>query len=138
MDYEIKFEPRDELRGRFTRFLEVTMKHVRQNYLRKLSREPKTISLDIVSEIEIPLIAGPTPYEEHEFTFEESRLAEAFRQLPMARQKVLIYLFVEEMYPEEIAELMGCTVQHIYNQRSLAVKKLRKLLSERGENSECE
>ena len=138
MDYEIKFEPRDELRGRFTRFLEVTMKHVRQNYLRKLSREPKTISLDIVSEIEIPLIAGPTPYEEHEFTFEESRLAEAFRQLPMARQKVLIYLFVEEMYPEEIAELMGCTVQHIYNQRSLAVKKLRKLLSERGEKSECE
>lgn len=138
MDYKIKFEPRDELRGRFTRFLEVTMKHVRQNYLRKLSREPKTISLDIVSEIEIPLIAGPTPYEEHEFTFEESRLAEAFRQLPMARQKVLIYLFVEEMYPEEIAELMGCTVQHIYNQRSLAVKKLRKLLSERGENSECE
>ena len=138
MDYEIKFEPRDELRGRFTRFLEVTMKHVRQNYLRKLSREPKTISLDIVSEIEITLIAGPTPYEEHEFTFEESRLAEAFRQLPMARQKVLIYLFVEEMYPEEIAELMGCTVQHIYNQRSLAVKKLRKLLSERGENSECE
>ena len=138
MDYEIKFEPRDELRGRFTRFLEVTMKHVRQNCLRKLSRDPKTISLDIVSEIEIPLIAGPTPYEEHEFTFEESRLAEAFRQLPMARQKVLIYLFVEEMYPEEIAELMGCTVQHIYNQRSLAVKKLRKLLSERGENSECE
>lgn len=138
MDYEIKFEPRDELRGRFTRFLEVTMKHVRQNYLRKLRREPKTISLDIVSEIEIPLIAGPTPYEEHEFTFEESRLAEAFRQLPMARQKVLIYLFVEEMYPEEIAELMGCTVQHIYNQRSLAVKKLRQLLSERGENSECE
>ena len=138
MDYKIKFEPRDELRGRFTRFLEVTMKHVRQNYLRKLSREPKTISLDIVSEIEITLIAGPTPYEEHEFTFEESRLAEAFRQLPMARQKVLIYLFVEEMDPEEIAELMGCTVQHIYNQRSLAVKKLRKLLSERGENSECE
>lgn len=75
MDYKIKFEPRDELRGRFTRFLEVTMKHVRQNYLRKLSREPKTISLDIVSEIEIPLIAGPTPYEEHEFTFEESRLS---------------------------------------------------------------
>lgn len=138
MDYEIKFEPRNELRGRFTRFLEVTMKHVRQNYLRKLSREPKTISLDIVSEIEIPLIAGPTPYEEHEFTFEESRLAEAFRQLPMARQKVLIYLFVEEMYPEEIAELMGCSVQHIYNQRSLAVKKLRQLLSERGEDSECE
>ena len=136
MDYQ--FEPRDELRGRFTRFLEVTMKHVRQNYLRKLSREPKTISLDIVSEAEIPLIAGPTPYGEHEFTFEESRLAEAFRQLPMARQKVLICLFVEEMYPEEIAELMGCTVQHIYNQRSLAVKKLRKLLSERGENSECE
>ena len=138
MDYEIKFEPRDELRGRFTRFLEVTMKHVRQNYLRKLSREPKTISLDIVSEIEIPLIAGPTPYEEHEFTFEESRLAEAFRQLPMARQKVLIYLFVEEMYPEEIAELMGCPVQHIYNQRYFALIQLRKLLSERGENSECE
>ncbi len=138
MYYEVKFEPRDELRGRFTRFLEVTMKHVRQNYLRKLSREPKTISLGIVSEIEIPLIAGPAPYEEHEFTFEESKLAEAFRQLPMARQKVLIYLFVEEMYPEEIAELMGGTVQHIYNQRSLAVKKLRQLLSERGEDSECE
>ena len=139
MDYEINFEPRDELRGRFTRFLEVTMKHVRKNYLRKLSREPKTLPLEILPEVEIPLIAGPRYYEEHdEFAFEENRLAEAFGHLPVARQKVLVFLFVEELPPEEVAKLMGCTVQHIYNQRSLAVKKLRQLLSERGEDSECE
>ena len=37
-------------------------------------------------------------------------------------------LFVLEMEPEEIARELGCTVQNVYNQRSLALKRLRKAL----------
>ena len=32
----------------------------------------------------------------------------------------------------EIAKQMNCSVQHVYNQRSLALKRLRQLLREEG------
>ena len=37
-------------------------------------------------------------------------------------------LFVLEMEPEKIASKLGCTVQNVYNQHSLALKLLRKAL----------
>ena len=33
-------------------------------------------------------------------------------------------MFVLEMGPEEIANELGCTVQNVYNQRSLALKRI--------------
>ena len=68
-----------------------------------------------------------------DFDFEEERLANAFSQLPLMRQKILIMLFAEELAPKEIARRMNCSVNHVYNQRSLAIKRLRQLLEEGGE-----
>ena len=75
----------------------------------------------------MPLIEKPDA-----FTFEEERLAKAFSQLPLMRQRILTLLFVNELTPAEIAKQMNCSVQHVYNQRSLALKRLRQLLREEG------
>lgn len=122
----------DELRGRFTRFMEVMVKRARLNYLDKLRRQPQTVPLD-----EFPEEAFARSPEMHSmapnaFDFEEERLANAFRQLPLMRQKILVMLFVEELTPAEIAVRMSCSVGHVYNQRSLALKRLRQLLEKEG------
>lgn len=62
------------------------------------------------------------------FEFEEERLAEAFAHLPDTKKRVLTRLFVLEEPPEEVARELGCTVQNVYNQRSLALKRLRDAL----------
>ena len=71
------------------------------------------------------------------FDFMESRLADAFRELPLMRRRILEMLFVEELSPVEIAAKLLCTVQHVYNQRSLAIKRLRQqMMKECGQNDE--
>ena len=124
------YRERDELRGRFTRFLEITVRRARQNYLKNLSRRPKEVSLDELPEA--LLLSTPEPYPHHNDTFDftEERLAAAFSSLPLMRQRILYLLFWEEKKPAEIAQRLHCSVQHVYNQRSLALKKLRKLLME--------
>lgn len=124
---------RDELRGRFTRFMEVMVKRARLNYLEKMRRQPITVPLDDVPET---LLADDTAFPTDvsgDFDFEEERLANAFSQLPLMRQRILIMLFAEELTPKEIARRMNCSVNHVYNQRSLAIKRLRQLLEEGGE-----
>ena len=77
------------------------------------------------------LSAGVTP---DSFDFEEQRLAEAFRELPLMRRRILEMLFVEELTPSEIAANLHCSVQHVYNQRSLAIKRLRERLIKERKN----
>jgi len=121
----------DELRARFTGWLDTVAYRAKLKYLRKQEQELKTISLEDVAEQWMEYqepgysSAGVTAQE---FVFEEEKLATAFSQLPLMRKEVLRLLFVEELEPLEIATRMNCSVQHVYNQRSLAIKRLRKLL----------
>ena len=102
---------RDELRGRFTRWIVITAE------------------TDVAIVDTALLSAGVSP---DSFDFEEQRLAEAFRELPLMRRRILEMLFVEDLTPSEIAAKLHCSVQHVYNQRSLAIKRLReRLIKER-------
>lgn len=130
----------DELRGRFTAWIMKTVRNAQINYLRKESRQLKTIPLDTK---EVQLIASERDALEQTvsasdgFEFMEGRLADAFRELPLMRRRILEMLFVEELSPAEIAAKLHCTVQHVYNQRSLAIKRLRQqIMKERGQNDE--
>lgn len=130
----------DELRGRFTVWINKTARNAQINYLRKESRQLKTIPLETT---EVQLIASEQDALEQTvsvangFDFMESRLADAFRELPLMRRRILEMLFVEELSPVEIAAKLHCTVQHVYNQRSLAIKRLRQqMMKERGQNDE--
>lgn len=131
-------EHNDRLRGEFTVWLEVLIRNARTDYIRKVNRRVPTIALEDIPE---HLLLDQGKYSalelnsnEHEgFDFEEERLATAFSKLPLMRQKILTLLFVEEKKPHEIAKQLHCSVQHVYNQRSLAIKKLRDLLCKGGD-----
>lgn len=126
-----KEQERDELRARFTGWLEVLAYRVRRNYLRDCGRNPLSISLDEIAEdrfaVQDVQRAG-MPDQSNSFDFEEEQLAQAFAKLPAMKKRILTMLFVLEMEPEEIARELGCTVQNVYNQRSLALKRFRKAL----------
>ena len=72
----------DELRGRFTVWISKTARNAQINYLRKESRQLKTIPLDTK---EVQLIASErdeleqTVSDSDGFELMESRLADAFR-----------------------------------------------------------
>ena len=51
-----------------------------------------------------------------------------FAALPLLRQKVLEMLFVQELTPLEISKRMHCSVKYVYDQKYLALQKLRRLL----------
>ena len=130
----------DELRGGYAVWIPKTARYAKINYLRKESRQPKTIPLETT---EVQLIASEQDALEQTvsvangFDFMESRLADAFRELPLMRRRILEMLFVEELSPVEIAAKLHCTVQHVYNQRSLAIKRLRQqMMKECGQNDE--
>ena len=126
----------DELRARFTNWLNKLIYRARLNYLKKQKNNPIMLSLDDIPEenlrsTDIELLVEAS--ETNSFEFEEEKLAEVFYELPLMKQKILIMLFVEEKTPNAIAKKLNCSVQHVYNQRSLAIKTLRILLMKGGE-----
>jgi RNA polymerase sigma factor (sigma-70 family) len=126
----------DELRARFTNWLNKLIYRARLNYLKKQKNNPIMLSLEDIPEenlrsTDIELLVEAS--ETNSFEFEEEKLAKVFYELPLMKQKILIMLFVEEKTPNAIAKKLNCSVQHVYNQRSLAIKTLRILLMKGGE-----
>ncbi len=140
MNHQEKSE-RDELRARFTGWLEVTLYRAKLNYVKKLEREKGIVYVDTLPEelwvsenLERDWIQGIT--EPDGFHFVEASLEDAFHTLSEQRQRILAMLFVEEKTPKEIASQMGCSLQHVYKQRSQALKKLRQMLEKGGADDE--
>lgn len=128
---------KDELRARFTVWLDTTVYRAKLKYLRKTEQNREIVSIDDLPEHMLEW--QETGFENsmssgNDFDFEEEKLATAFAELPLMRKEILRLLFVEELEPGEIAEHLNCSVQHVYNQRSLAIKKLRGILAEGGNN----
>lgn len=130
---------KDLLKARFTRWLNTTIYHARIDYIRKNSQDYEMVSIEELSE-EI-LVTNDEERNwinnienKNAFDFEEKKLAKAFYELPLMRQRILTMLFVEDKKSEEIAAELQCSVQHVYNQRSLALKKLRAMLNEGGDD----
>ncbi len=140
MNHQEKSE-RDELRARFTGWLEVTLYRAKLNYVKKLERDRGIVYLDALPE-ELWVSENPEKdwiqeiAEPDGFCFGEERLERAFRNLTGRRQRILTMLFVEEKTPEEIAGQLGCSLQNVYKQRSQALKKLRQMLEKGGVDDE--
>lgn len=136
MSHQQKME-KDELRARFTKWLETTVYRARLKYLERQKQKIETVSLEELPENMLP-VSDKLFYDEvsqSAFDFEEERLARAFANLPMKRQQILTMLFVEERKPEEIAKILNCSPQHVYDQRYQALKKLRMALSKGSDGS---
>ena len=125
----------DILRARFTVWLERLIKNAKINYLEEYKKKIVTMSINTLFENEIPVACEDVqlPDDEDEFDFEGERIAEAFYELSLNKQKILKMLFVDEYKPEFIAKQLNCSVQYVYNQRLRALNALRKKLSKGGE-----
>ena len=128
---------KDELRARFTAWMEVVLYRTRLNYLKKREKERNTICVGELPEemlleekLEDKWIHGLA--EQKGFDFGEERLEKAFQSLTRQRQMILTMLFVEEKTPEEIARQLGCSKQNVYKQRSQALLILKNILEKGG------
>lgn len=134
MNHQQELE-RDELRARFTVWLETTIYRARLQYLKGQKSHIETVSLDEVPE-NMLAVSGCEIHgrvSQSAFDFEEEWLSEAFAKLPIKSQQILTMLFVEELQPKEIARILNCSPQHVYDQRYHALKKLRKALTKGGD-----
>ena len=125
----------NHLKARFTQWLEKLVCNARIDYLRQSKRSVETISIEDVPANNLPVVKFNmcSPRHTTDFDFEEERLAEAFYQLPLMKQKIPTMLFVDDIKPEEISKKLNCSSQYVYNQRYEALKNLRQLLNEGGE-----
>ena len=140
MNHQEKSE-RDELRARFTGWLEVTLYRAKLNYVKRREREKDIVYVDVFPE-ELWVSENPERNwkqgvtEPGAFQFEEERLEKAFHTLSEQKKEILTMLFVEERTPKEIASQMDCSLQHVYKQRSQALKQLKQMLEKGGEENE--
>lgn len=126
----------DELRARFTAWLDTVLFRAKLKYLENHKQKIETVSLE-----EIPpdsLESQDNPFAQvgcsrTDFDFEEEKLARAFSELPLMRREVLRLLFVEEKTPDEISKKLQCSVNYVHLQKSRALKKLRSALTEGGD-----
>lgn len=108
MDYRQNDSDRDELRARFTAWLDTLIRRAKLNYLRKTEIPIDIVSLDELFEENIPITEDAWMrqllYQEDDFNFDEERLATAYAELPLMRQQILKFLYVDELTVGEIAK----------------------------------
>ena len=114
---------------RFTAWIKIVVKHAKIDYIRHLKSQLRELPLEEVIET-CPSSCRSDEWIELDcaFDFENELLNEVISNLPPKRREVLEMLFIHELPPEEISANLRCSVQHIYNQRSLALKDLRAAL----------
>lgn len=119
----------DELRCKFTAWMQVVVKRAKIDYIRRLKRHYNEISIDdekILDKLQFEPINEITL--DDGFEFDNELLAKLFMKLTPQKRKVLELLFVHNMPAEEVTAELQCSLQHIYNLRSLAIKELKSKL----------
>lgn len=138
LDFLVREESPEVLRCRFTKWLEILIYRVKINYLSDLSRRTETISLDELIDkgfqAEDPQNAYNAVDSDNSFSFNDDAIGEAVMNLPEKRRRILELLFIEGLKPIEVSQLLGCSLQHVYNRRSAAIKELRRALNEEDKN----
>ena len=136
MDYRQNAD-RDELRARFTAWLDTLIRRAKLDYLRKYHIPIEIISLEELREENMPITEDvwmrKMLFEEDDFCFEEERLAKAYAELPLLRKQILKLMYVDELEVKEIARLLNCSAQYVSNQKQKGLKHLRKRMTEGGE-----
>ena len=82
MHHTEKYKNYDELKGRFTVWLEKVVRNAKINYIKKLKREPQLVYLEEIPESVLTTQSSSYEvYTKSEFEFEEERLSKAFSKL---------------------------------------------------------
>lgn len=125
---------KDELRARFTVWLKTLLRRAKIDYIRLERRYPKTVTLELTEKETV--IPPPESVTSNSFDFENDKLRAAFVRLSLSKRSILEMLFVRGLEANEAAREMGCTIQHVYNLRSKALKELRAEMSKEEGNDD--
>ena len=113
----------NEIRAMYTAYIGRVAGYARQEYLRTLSHRSQEIPLEELPEDTLSLVQD-RPFPD-EFEFAEDRLSQAANDLPLLRRQMLALAFVEQLSAPEIAERLGCSVNYVYKQKCLALRKMK-------------
>ena len=140
LDFLVREESAEVLRCRFTKWLEVLIYRVKLNYLSDLSKRTETISLDELIDngfqAEDPNNAYQAVESSDSFSFGDDEIAKAYMKLPERRREILELLYIDGLKPIEVANVLGCSLQHVYNRRSAAISELRKAMKRKGNSND--
>ena len=119
----------EELRGRFTIWLEKTLLRKRNKYLARMRAPYLVVSLDVLSETALPFFPEPE-IRETDFCFEDADLCFAYHQLYPQYRKLLILLYVYQLKPSEISKMGYCKgTRQLYSIKYRILQELRAALS---------
>jgi len=117
----------------FTAWVSKVVNYARQEYLRTLDRIAIEVPLD---DAPVALLSyeDHLPISEDEFEFTEEKLSETFFGLSLLRRRILTYIYVDLLTPQEIADKLNCSADYVYLQKHRALKAMRDRLIRGGED----
>ena len=123
--------------GEFTAYMKRVVPNAKVDYIRRNAKRKKEILLPQVQE-DIDIFMMEDIYFEStgEIQFEEEQLERAFSGLSPLKRRILAYTYVDGLTAEEIANVLGCSVDNVYAMRSRAIKKIRSVIEKEGRNHE--
>ena len=124
-------EEQNVLQARFTVWLKKLILRTKINYIKRLKRN-SDVFLDDYEENRFGQDFSFDTQNDN-FDFEDKRFNRAISKLSESKRSILIKIYIKDMSAEEIAKEGGVTVQHVYNQHSLALKRLKEILSRGNE-----
>ena len=132
------FDKCDEaLIAKFTAFVRKVVRNSKMDYLKQQKHLTIEIPLERISEdMEQELTLEDIVISQmDQFVFEEERIASAFKDLSLMKQKILRLTYINQLSAPEIATQLNCSVRFVYNQRARALKLLRDILQSGGDDS---
>ena len=78
--------------------------------------------------LEEPMDPSDTTDEKNEQQARSELIAQHVSRLPERQREVLVFVTYEQMSPQDVAELLGLTIQTVYSNLTAARKQLRKTL----------
>ena len=120
----------DDLRNRFTAWMQVVVKRAKIDYIRRLKAHPREVSIEDEN-VRNKLFYKPmeSMRVDNTFSFDNRRLEAVYKKLSPQKRRILELLYVHNYTPEEVAGILHCCIRNVYNQRSLILKELRKKMN---------
>jgi len=129
-DFNKQFSEQDsELFARFTGFMKKVVVYAHSTYEHKTKyKSVESLFGDFPETLLVHELDLETLLQNEHFHLEKPEFICAFYGLSSVQQKILELTFINQLTGEEIANRLNSTVKYVYNQRAIAIKKLRDLL----------
>ena len=134
--YDTTCHADSELFAQFTAFMVKVITSAKIDYIRRQRHWRWEISTEILPDIldERPSLEDRMIEASMKgFHYAEERIAAALSTLRVEERRILELAYIEELSAEEIAALLGRPIRFVYNQKYIALRKLRKALLPGGE-----